>query len=202
MSRALFLGLNVMATVLTKPMTAEEFFDFVHRPENRDRHFELVKGEVVKVSRPGDRHGSICANSAYILGGYTRAIKKGHVTTNDTGIILERHPDTVRGADVAVYMERVRYRQLKVKYSARLPKVIIEVLSPNDRMGKMLKRIAKFLKKGVGMAWLLDPEDETLTIFMPNKEPIVLERDEEVSGLKLLPDFRCKVADFFVMPGE
>jgi Uma2 family endonuclease len=75
-------------------------------------------------------------------------------------------------------------------------------MSPNDRMGKMLKRIAKFLKKGIAMAWLLDPEDETLTIFMPNREPVVLERDEEVTGLKLLPDFRCTVADFFVMPGE
>ena len=52
------------------------------------------------------------------------------------------------------------------------------------------------------MAWLLDPEDETLTIFMPKQEPIVLERDEEVANLKVLPDFRCKVADFFEMPGE
>jgi Uma2 family endonuclease len=191
-----------MSTVLTKLMTAEEFFEFANDPKNRDRQFELVKGKVVKVSRPGDRHGSICAKSSYLLVGYTLAIKRGHVTTNDTGIILERDPDTVRGADIALYMEKVRYRQLKVKYSQRLPKLIVEVMSPNDRMGKMLKRIAKFLKKGVAMAWLLDPEDETLTIFTPNREPVVLERDEEVAGLKLLPDFRCKVADFFAMPGE
>jgi len=37
---------------------------------------------------------------------------------------------------------------------------------------------------------------------MPNKEPMVLGRDEEIADLKLLPDFRCKVADFFVMPGD
>jgi Uma2 family endonuclease len=191
-----------MASMATKLMTAEEFFDFVNEPRNRDRHYELVRGEVVKVSRPGDRHGSICAMVVYILVGYTLAIKRGHVTSNDTGIVLERDPDTVRGADVALYMEKVRYRQLKVKYLKQLPKLIVEVMSPNDRMGRMLKRIAKFLKEGVAMAWLLDPEDETLTIFMSNKEPIVLERDEEVAGLKLLPDFRCKVADFFEMPGE
>src|SRR5688572_12081832 len=45
-----------MAGVLTKPMTAEEFFDWVHLPKNRDRHFELEKGEVVQVSRPGEKH--------------------------------------------------------------------------------------------------------------------------------------------------
>ncbi len=191
-----------MASVLSKLMTAEEFFDFANRPENRDKHFELVKGEVVKVSRPGDRHGSVCANAAFLLVGYTRVIKRGHVTTNDTGIVLERDPDTVRGADVALYMEKVRFRQLKIKYELRLPKLIVEVLSPNDRQGRMQKRINEFLAKGVGTAWLLDPDAETLTIFLPNKQPIVLERDDEVTGLKLLPDFRCQVAEFFVMPGE
>jgi Uma2 family endonuclease len=46
-----------MATVQTKLMTAEEFWDFVHRPENRDRSFDLVRGEVVEMSLSGKRHG-------------------------------------------------------------------------------------------------------------------------------------------------
>ena len=97
-----------MASVLTKLMTAEEFYDWTHRPENRDKHFELEEGKVVEVSRPGDRHGTVCGLAAFILIGYTRAIKKGHVTTNDTGIVLARDPDTVRGADVALYLEKVK----------------------------------------------------------------------------------------------
>jgi len=191
-----------MASVLSKLMTAEEFYDFVNAPRNRDRHFELEKGEVVKVSRPGEIHGAVCANAVWVLGNYTRQRKKGHVCSNDTGLVLERGPDTVRGPDISLYLELRKLKDLEVKWPKRLPKLIVEVMSPNDRMGKMLKRIAKFLKKGVAMAWLLDPEDGTLTIFMPKREPVVLERDEEVGGLKLLPDFRCKVADFFEMPGE
>lgn len=191
-----------MASVLSKLMTAEEFYDFVNEPRNRDRHFELEAGEVVKVSRPGERHGVACGNGVWLLSNYTRQRKKGYVCSHDMGLVLERDPDTVRGPDISLYLESRKFKDLEVKWPKRLPKLIVEVLSPNDRMGKMLKRIAKFLKKGVAMAWLLDPEDETLTIFMPNREPVVLERDEEVAGLKLLPDFRCKVADFFAMPGE
>jgi Uma2 family endonuclease len=191
-----------MASVLTKLMTAEEFYDFVHLPKNRDRHFELEEGEVVEVSRPGERHGVVCSNANGLLWNYTRQKKKGFVTTNDTGIVLERDPDTVRGADVAVYFEKLKFKELHVKYSDRLPKVIVEVLSPNDRQGRMQKRINKFLEKGVAMAWLIDPDAETLTIFLPNKQPIVLESHEEVSVLKLLPDFHCQVSDFFVMAGE
>ena len=190
-----------MASVLSKLMTAEEFFDFVNDPRNRDRHYELEAGKVVKVSRPGEIHGVVCGNGVWLLGNYTRQIKKGYVCA-DTGLVLQRDPDTVRGPDIAMYLEARKFKQLEKKWPKRLPKLIVEVMSPTDRMAKMLKRIAKFLKKGVAMVWLLDPEDESLTIFLPNKEPVVLERDEEVAGLKLMPDFRCKVSDFFVMPGD
>jgi Uma2 family endonuclease len=191
-----------MASVLSKLMTAEEFWDFVSEPRNRDRHFELEAGEVVKVSRPGEKHCFVCANCVRLLGNYTHERKKGYVCSHDMGLVLDRNPDTVRGPDISLFLDSRKFNELEKKWPRRLPKLIVEVMSPNDRMAKMLKRISKFLKKGVLMAWLLDPEDETLTIFMPGKEPIVLERDEDIAGLKLLPDFRCKVADFFVMPGE
>jgi Uma2 family endonuclease len=191
-----------MASVLTKTMTADEFYDFVNRPENRDRQFELEEGEVVEVSRPGEKHCVVCGNSAWLLGNYVRLRKKGYVCPNDMGLVLEREPDTVRGPDIAVYLDSRPFKDLESKWPKRLPKLIVEVLSPNDRQGKMQKRINKFLEKGVGMAWLLDPEAETLTIFAANRQPVVLEGDEEVTGLKGLPDFACKVSDFFKMPGE
>jgi Uma2 family endonuclease len=156
----------------------------------------------VKVSRPGELHGAVCTNGVRLLSNYTFQRKKGYALSNDAGLVLERDPDTVRGPDISLYLDNRKLKELEKKWPKRLPKLIVEVMSPTDRMSKMLKRIAKFLKQGIAMAWLLDPEDETLTIFMPNKEPIVLERDEEVAGLKLLPDFHCKVAEFFVMPGE
>jgi Uma2 family endonuclease len=191
-----------MASVLTKLMTAEEFYDFVNRPENRDRHFELEEGEVVEVSRPGEKHCVVCGNGVGILWSYTRQRKKGYVCSNDMGLVLEREPDTVRGPDISLYLETRKLKDLEVKWPKRLPKLIVEVLSPNDRRSKMQKRIYKFLEKGVAMVWLLDPEEETLTIFLPNRQPIVLEGDEEVSGLRALPEFRCKVSDFFAMAGE
>lgn len=194
--------LGEMASVLTKPMTADEFWDFVHRPENRDRHFELEEGEVVEVPRPGELHGLVCGNAVGILWTYTRQRKKGYVCSNDMGLILEEDPDTVRGPDVAVYLDARKYKELNPRWPKRMPKLIVEVLSPNDRQGKMQRRINKFLDKGVAMVWLLDPEAQTLTLFLPNKQPVVLEGDDEVSGLRQLPEFSCKVAEFFVVPGE
>lgn len=52
-----------MASVLGKTISAEEFFDFVHRPENRDRLFELEDGEIAEMARPGEDHGVVCSNA-------------------------------------------------------------------------------------------------------------------------------------------
>ncbi len=191
-----------MATAATKTMTAEEFFDWSHLPENRDRHFELEEGEIVEMSLPGQRHGVVCGNASWILGSFTRQRKKGFVCTNDTGLILERDPDTVRGADVALYDEAKRYDELNIKYTEGLPLLAVEVLSPNDRPGKMMRRIGQFLAKGVSLVWVLDPEARDVTVFRQGQVPVVLEENEELTGMDVLPDFRCRVAEFFVMPGE
>ena len=59
-----------MTAIATKPMTAEEFFDWVNRPENRQGKFELEQGEIVAMSRSGKRHGFVCGNIARILGNF------------------------------------------------------------------------------------------------------------------------------------
>src|SRR5262245_63834173 len=97
-------------------MTAEEFFDWVQRPENRDRHFELERGSVVELSRPGERHGFVCLNVGAVLRNYTFQRRKGYALGNDTGVILEHDPDTVRGPDVVLYDQARRYADLSAVY--------------------------------------------------------------------------------------
>lgn len=191
-------------SVLTSrvPMTAEEFFDWAQRPENRDRHYELERGEVVEVARPGERHGYLCLNLGRILGNYTFQRGQGYACSNDTSLILERDPDTVRGPDVVLYTQVRRYDDLRVRWSDEPPTLAVEVLSPNDRWGTMTRRIAQFLQRGVAMVWLVDPEGRTLTVYRANQLPQVLEGDDELTCEDVLPDFRCRIAEVFALPGE
>ncbi len=183
-------------------MTAEEFYEWVHRPENADRHFELVSGEVIEMPPPGVRHGVVCGNVAWILGSFVRQCNRGYVCSNDMGIILERAPDTVRGADVSLFDQAQRYADVTRKYSEEIPNVAVNVLSPDDRPGRTARRIDQFLKRGVPLVWLVNPEDCTVTVYRRDKPCRVLGTQEVLTGEDILPDFHCRVADFFKMPGE
>lgn len=192
----------VMAMVATKPMTAEEFYAFTHRPENRDRVLELERGEVIELSRHGKRHGFVCGNSAWILANYAARIKKGYVCSNNTGIIVERDPDTVRGPDIMFFEDATSFEDLDEKYGDTPPLVTVEVLSPNDKLGKVLGRIKEQLMFGVKIVWLVDPEARNVTVYRSGKDFYHVQENEEITGEDVLPDFRCKVAEFFRLPGQ
>lgn len=115
---------------------------------------------------------------------------------------MKRDPDTVRGPDLAFYLNSKKWTELERKYSEDLPDLMVEVLSPNDRFGTMTRRISQFLALGVKMVWLVDPEARDVTVYRAGEIPLVLEETEELLGLDILPDFRCKVAEFFHMTGE
>jgi Uma2 family endonuclease len=191
-----------MATVQTRLMTAEEFYEWVNRPENRDRHWDLVRGEVVAMSKPGKRHGLVCGNVAWILGSYVRQRRRGYVCTNDTGLIVERSPDTVRGPDVLLFEDAQRFADVDVKFCESPPLLAVEVLSPNDTAGKVMERITDQLRFGTKLVWLLDPDAPNVTVFRPGKEPYALKENQELGGDEVLPNFSCRVSEFFSVPGE
>jgi Uma2 family endonuclease len=191
-----------MAIAATRRMTAEEFYEFTHRPENRDRIFELEHGEIVEMSRPGKKHGLVCANSVRILGNFAAARKKGYVCSNDAGVVVERDPDTVRGPDVLFFEDVADYTEMEEKYGETPPLLAVEALSPNDSMGRVNRRIKEQLEFGTRLVWLLDPEARNVTVYRPGKAHYVVEENEELTGEDVLPDFRCKVAEFFNLPGQ
>jgi Uma2 family endonuclease len=191
-----------MTTLPAQLMTASDFWDWVHRPENRDRHFELERGKVVEVSRPGEVHGVVCLNAGWVLGGYIRQRRKGYLCANDTGIMWESDPDTVKGPDIFFYDKNRSFGELNPKWTEDIPTLAVEVQSPNDRMSKINRRISQFLDWGVVLVWLVDPEDRTITVYRRDRRPEVLEENEELTGDGAVPDFRCRVADFFFMPEE
>lgn len=191
-----------MATVETKHLTAEEFWEWANRPENQDKPYELDRGEVVEVTRPAEFHGVLCAWIAHLLWGYALRHGRGCVCSNDTGLLVERDPDTLRGPDVMFLDELLGLEQLSRKFTQRIPKLVIEVMSPNDRMTKLNRRIGQYLERGVDLVWLVDADVRSLTVYRRDRYPRVLDDSEEVTGEEVLPDLRFRVSELFTLPAE
>ncbi len=66
----------------------------------------------------------------------------------------------------------------------------------------MNKRLSQYLKMGVPLVMLVDPEVRSVTVYRHGKDHYVLDDKDELTGEDVLPDFRCRVAEFFARPGQ
>lgn len=189
-----------MATATTTLMTAEEFFVWANRPEQDGKRYELENGVVVEMPSPGVLHGTVCWLIAHILGNYVFARGSGFVCTNDTGLIVRRGPDTVRGPDLMVFLTAKTVDQLNRGYADEVPAAVVEVFSPSDKPGRLNARIKQYHKRGVPLVWVVFPEDRTVDVYRPGRSTESLEERDELAGEEDLPDFRCRVADLFTLP--
>lgn len=191
-----------MATVATQLMTAEEFWEWASRPENTEKYWELERGKVIEMPPPTKVHGFVCGNVARILGTYAAQTCRGYICTNDSGVLIERDPDTVRGPDVCYYVDDQTADTMDRKYSLTLPILVVEVRSPNDTRMRIQRRMEQYLRVRIPMFWLVDPEERFVTVYQPGEISRTLDDQDELTGNAVLPDFRCRVAEFFSTPGR
>src|SRR5262245_23910567 len=124
-----------MASVAAPSITAEQYW--LMPPPADGAKTELVRGEVVKVCRPGFQHGLCQTRISALLDHYGRTTGRGRAVV-ETGVVTERGPDTVRGPDVSFWsVERLPLGQIPQGYPENAPDLSIEVLSPNNRMTRI-----------------------------------------------------------------
>lgn len=190
------------AGIAKKLMTADEFWEFVHRPENEDRDFELIQGEVLELSRPTQPHGVVASLVAFELQLYARTARKGYVVGNDSGVVLGKKPDSVVGPDVAYFVGVDKFEDLHPKWAETPPVLVVEVLSPNDEPSEVNEKIETYLKNGVKVLWLVDYARRKVTVYRPDKTLTVAKEDGELTGGDDLPGLTIKIADIFKLPGD
>jgi len=177
-----------------KLLTAEEFY----RLPNNGQVQELVAGRIVSEPVPSMEHGRVAAKIVALLDNFISARKLGLLFTCDSGFILARSPDTVRGPDISfVSTDRLRGAGPIKGYFSGPPDLAIEVLSPHDRLGEVRSKVADYLAAGTPIVWVVDSAAETVTVYRSLLAPETLASDQELSGEDILPGFTLKVAELF-----
>ena len=55
------------------------------------------------------------------------------------------------------------------RYQQEAPCIVVEILSPEDRVGELNEKLDDYLSIGVPNIWVVDPEAETLTSHQPGE---------------------------------
>lgn len=77
------------------------------------------------------------------------------------------------------------------------PELVIEVISPEDRWPRVLKKITEYFDSGVLAVCTIDTEVRTVQIHMDVSSSTVLRSEDIFEIPTVLPGFSCRVSEFF-----
>ncbi len=160
------------------------------------RSHELQQGLLLAEPLPGARHGRVLSAIDWALSKLVREHTLGVVLSGDTGFILARSPDTVRGPDVA-FVSRERFESVGDIPTAfpGPPDLAVEVLSPSDRPGDVHAKVADYLAAGTLLVWIIDPATLRVTVYPPLLTHRVLGAADTLDGGDVIPGFAVRVED-------
>jgi len=180
-----------IAGMAATPMTADELLH-LNLPDKRT---ELVKGVLVVREAAGYRHGEVAMNLATAIHSFVRAHRLGSVLAAETGFKLFSNPDTVRAPDVAfIRADRVPTPAPR-GFPAMAPDLAVEVLSPDDRPGEVLKKVADWLNAGVLLVWVVDPVRRVARVYRPDGTDSQLTERDALEGEDVLPGLSIPLAE-------
>ena len=155
-----------MVHISSKTLTLEEFLLL---PETKPAS-EYINGEVVQKPMPKTRHSRL----------------QGKLTSTINDVVEERKiayafPElrcTFGGRSLVPDVAVLRWNQIEFNdYGEPVddvfiaPDWIIEILSPEQSSNRVTGNILHCLKHGTHLGWLIDPDDRSVLIFLPNQQP-------------------------------
>jgi Uma2 family endonuclease len=162
-----------------------------------DKRTELVRGVLVVREPAGYLHGRVAAKLANLLMNHVEAHDLGCVLAAETGFKLTVDPDTVRAPDVA-FIRRDRLPDPPpAGYAELAPDLVVEVLSPDDRPGHVLAKVADWLSAGTKLVWVVDLVRRNARVYRADGSESLLTERDMLDGEDVLPGFACPLGAIF-----
>jgi Uma2 family endonuclease len=184
------------APVIAKRYTVDEFEAFLAQPENADRRFELINGEIVERNMAGHLHQLISKIIFLLLDAFVTARGLGEVLYETRHRANAADTENDRLPDVSFTRTE---RLLPVISGAVLsiPDLCIEIQSPGDSPREMREKAAYYLANGAQQVWLLFTRKPLIEVMFPNGESDFYYPGDTLMGGDLLPGFEMAVDEIF-----
>ena len=161
--------------------------------------YELVRGELIKMSPAGHQHGRIALNFTTPLDQFVRTNQIGAVYAAETGFKLAEDPDVVRAPDAAfIRRERVETVGQTEGFWPGAPDLAAEVISPGDTHAEVQDKIADWLDAGTRLVVVINPSTQTVALYHSRSDIRILTTDDVLDGGAVVPNWTLPVRDIFI----
>ena len=159
---------------------------------------ELIRGELSETMPAGHRHGKIITKLIVRLGAFIEPRELGTLVASDSGVWLERDPDTVREPDIAfISAEKIPLDADIPGYAEEVPDLVVEVVSPSDRRAAINDKALMWLRYGARLVWVVRPDVRAVDVHREGSPVVALGENDTLDGMDVIPGFSCPVRDIF-----
>ncbi len=183
-----------MTTTPTKLLTADDLLQLY----SKGVRGELIRGELCETMPSGGRHGEVVMKAGIYIGNFIIPRRLGRLAGSDSGVLLERDPDTVREPDIAFISAERHPLDVEVTgYYEVVPDLVVEVVSPGDSPREVMDKALMWLSYGARLVWAVNPGSRSVDVYRQGERTLTLSESDTLDGLDVLPGFTCPVSDIF-----
>ena len=159
---------------------------------------ELIRGELCETKPAGHEHGKVVVRLVGELRAFAEPRRLGTLVASDSGIWLERDPDTVREPDIAfTSVQRLPLDAQITGYAEAIPDLVVEIGPPEGSHRPVHDKARMWLSHGVRLVWVVHPRTRTVDVHRPDRAVSTLGRGDTLDGMDVLPGFSCALSVVF-----
>jgi Uma2 family endonuclease len=175
-------------------MTLEEFLRLPGIDERPYR--EYIDGRIETKMSPQKKHGRLEKR----LIGHVDAFSE----PRDLGEAFPELRCTFAGRSIIPDVAFLHYEHIELGEAGEIldptlrpPDIHVEIVSPEQSVGKCQKELVFSTAKGCPLGWLIDPSRKTVEVHRPGRKPERVAADGILEGDSVLPGYRLPVAELF-----
>ncbi|WP_051424435.1 Uma2 family endonuclease [Aphanizomenon flos-aquae] len=159
-----------------------------------DYDVELTNGRISIVGPSDIVSSEISSRLIAFLFAWVNPRRLGRVFDSAGGFIL---PDSNLTAPDVSFVRAARLRQSPRYFGELGPDLVVEIKSQSDKIKTLKNKILNLIKLGAIIGILIDPDEETVTVYPSQCEPIVFHNGDILTLPELFPGWELAVSELW-----
>jgi len=159
-----------------------------------DYDVELTNGRISIVGPSDIVSSEISSRLIAFLFAWVNPRRLGRVFDSAGGFIL---PDSNLTAPDVSFVRAARLRQSPRYFGELVPDLVVEIKSQSDRIKPLVTKILNFVTLGAVIGILIDPDEETVTVYRHQGEPIILNNGDILTLPELFPGWELAISELW-----